>query len=194
MLTHINNSRSYSIWKAIPRAMAVLMLVVTILLPQATVCRSAPSEFDIKAACIYNFAKFVEWPSKVFQNDSSPLVIGVIGTGRVYDVLESTVSGKTANGRKISVKHFKSSREVKDCQVLVVCSSEERRMDSILSTVSGQPVLTVGEIDHFANNGGIINFYLDNSNVRFEINTNNANHAGLKISSQLLKLAKIINK
>lgn len=153
------------------------------------------SEYLIKAGFIYNFAKFVEWPSAAFAQPDSPIVIGVLGTDPFGNVLDRIVEDKKIGARGFVVRRYKWGRdlkELKDCKILFVSASERAHIDEILLGVKGLPILTVGETPGFAERGGVIRFTLEDNRVRFEVNVDAAHQADLNISSRLLTLAKII--
>lgn len=153
---------------------------------------SSPNEYEIKAAFLYNFASFVEWPSKTPADNSGAFVIGVCGDNPFGNTLEKTVMGKTINGHKIDIRYFKSVRDLKPCHILFVSSSEDNHFDKINDIVRDWHVLTVGDTDGFTRSGGMINFFTEDKKIKLEINADNARKSGLKISSKLLKLAKIV--
>jgi hypothetical protein len=153
------------------------------------------SEYLIKAGFIYNFAKFVEWPSAAFAQPDSPIVIGVLGTDPFGNVLDRIVEDKKIGPRGFVVRRYKwgkDLKELKDCKILFVSASERAHIDEILLGVKGLPILTVGETPGFAERGGVIRFTLEDNRVRFEVNVDAAHQADLNISSRLLTLAKII--
>jgi hypothetical protein len=151
----------------------------------------ASGEYQVKAAFLYNFLKFVDWPAQSFANDSSPFIIGVVGNDRFNSAIDHAISGKTANGRQIVAKRFPSFRTVTYCHILFISSSERDNVRQILAT-AGPGVLTVSESDGFIQTGGIINFTIVDSKVRFEINQSAAARAGVKISAKLLSLARAV--
>ena len=153
------------------------------------------SEYLIKAGFIYNFAKFVEWPSTAFSQPDSPIMIGVLGTDPFGSVLDHLVEDKKIGPRGFVVKRYKWGKDLKDlkeCKILFVSASEKAHIDEIVQAVKGLPILMVGETPGFAERGGIIRFTLEDNRVRFEINVDAAHQADLNISSRLLTLAKII--
>ncbi len=153
------------------------------------------SEYLIKAGFIYNFAKFVEWPSTAFSQPDSPITIGVLGTDPFGSVLDRLVEDKKIGPRGFVVKRYKWGKDLKDlkeCKILFVSASEKAHIDEIVQAVKGLPILMVGETPGFAERGGIIRFTLEDNRVRFEINVEAAHQADLNISSRLLTLAKII--
>jgi uncharacterized protein DUF4154 len=159
---------------------------------------SDSSEYLIKAGFIYNFAKFVEWPSTAFAEPDSPIVIGVLGTDPFGDIINHVVEGKKIGARGFVIRRFKWSKELKDskdfkeCRILFVSSSEKLHFEEIVEAVKGLPILTVGETPGFAERGGMIRLMLEDNRVRFEVNVDAAHDGNLNISSRLLTLARII--
>jgi len=156
------------------------------------------SEYLIKAGFIYNFAKFVEWPSAAFAQPDSPIVIGVLGTDPFGNVLDRLVQDKKIGQRGFVVRRYKWGKDLKDlkdlrdCKILFVSASEKAHADEIIQLVKWLPILTVGETPGFAERGGVIRFTVEDNRVRFEVNVEVAHQADLNISSRLLTLAKII--
>jgi hypothetical protein len=148
-----------------------------------------PSEYQVKAAFVYNFAKFVEWPTEAFAGPKSPMVIGVLGKNVFGGDLERTVRSKTVSEHPFQIKEFRSVTEATNCHILFISTSEKDRLAEILKQLHGTSVLTVGEMDHFTEAGGMINFVMEGNKVHFQINNEEAVKAGLKISSRLLSLA-----
>lgn len=175
---------------------AVCWLIWFMLLPGGGMNLSAQTtasrEYQIKAAFLLNFIQFVEWPPTVFTNADEPFCIGVLGENPFGTALEETVQGEAINGHKIIVRHAQRTSELEDCQMIFISKSEKARLGEILADLDSRPVLTVSELDGFAQSGGDINFYLEDKKVRFEINPAAAQVEGLKVSSQLLSLGKII--
>ena len=157
------------------------------------------SEYLIKAGFVFNFAKFVEWPSAAFAQPDSPIVIGILGTDPFGNVIDRIVEDKKIGTRGFVVRRFKwarDSRDLKDlreCKILFVSSSERAHIDEILQGLKGSPVLTVGETPGFAERGGIVRFVVEDNRVRFEVNVEAARQAELNISSRMLTLARIIS-
>jgi len=151
-------------------------------------------EYAVKAAFIFNFAEFVEWPADAFKEAASPLVIGIVGDDPFQGALEKAVAGKTVAGRPFEVRHLTSSDDLRSCQILFVAGSENEKTAEILHKVEGGSVLTIGESDQFPWAGGVIRFFLEDGKVRFEINQDAAESSKLKISSKLMKLAHLFHK
>jgi YfiR/HmsC-like len=172
-------------------AMGVLILTVCFGFP-AQISAQTVEESRVKAAYLYNFAKFVEWPSGVFRNPDDPTVICVVGDERISDVLEPAVSGKKANGRPVEARRPRSSDEFKSCHVLFIGFSDKERITQLLNRLQRSSVLTVGQSDQFIRLGGMINLALKNTTVELEIDPEASNAVGLKISSRLLVVARLV--
>jgi hypothetical protein len=158
---------------------------------------SDSSEYLIKAGFIYNFAKFVEWPTNAFAQPDSPIVIGILGDDPFGATLDRIVADKKINGRSFAVKRLKWGRDLKDlrdCNILFVSSSEKEHIDGVVDAMKWLPILTIGDAPGFAKRGGIMNFTLEDNKVRFEVNVEAAKHADLTISSRLLTLARIVQQ
>ena len=152
---------------------------------------SSSREYLIKAAFLYNFAKFVEWPAESFKDDLSPLNLYVLGEDPFGAAIDS-IKDKTIKGRKLVIKRCNKIEDVKGCHILFVSASEKGNLRHILNALRNSNVLTVSEIEGFARQGGIINFIITEKRIHFEINPDEAQRSKLKISSQLLKLAHIV--
>lgn len=151
-------------------------------------------EYQLKAAFLFNFAQFVKWPSDSFTSADAPFYIGILGDDPFGVALEDTIQGETINNHKLRVVRGQNFDDLKDCQLIFICKSEGDHMAEILTKLDSKPILTVSDIGSFAQNGGIIDFYLQGGKVRFEINPDSAQRRGLKISSQLLTLGKIVGE
>lgn len=165
---------------------------VVLLLSRAPAQSPAAGEYQVKAAFLYNFAKFVEWPPSSFSNASAPLRICVLGQDPFGQELRNITNEKIVNGHKLQVDQVVDVHTAKTCQILFVASSEKAQLNRILEGVRGSDVLTIGDTKGFVGLGGIINFVLENNRVQFEINHKAAEQAGLKISSKLLNVAKVV--
>ncbi len=150
------------------------------------------TEYQVKAAFLFNFAKFVEWPADAFSAADAPLQICVLGQDPFGHEFEQVIVDKTVNGHRIEVVHPSGVPQAKSCHIIFVASAEKQQVREILRGLRGASVLTVGDTAGFAQIGGVINFVLDENRVRFEINVKAAERAHLKISSRLLTVAKVI--
>lgn len=148
-------------------------------------------EYQIKAAFLYNFAKFVEWP-EAMADPGKPLVIVVFGKDPFGPILEHTVWGKRINDRPLVVRRTTRPEEVVPCHILFVGSAEKDRLAEILKLVRNSGVLTVSEVENFLELGGAVKFVTEENKVRFAINIKAARRSGLSISSRLLSLAKVV--
>jgi len=146
------------------------------------------SENQVKAAYLFNFAKFVEWPASTFSGAGSPLVIGIIGKGPFGEAQEA-LTGRVVKGRKVQVRQVTRPEEAAGCQILYIAGSERQRLKDILRALPPSGVLTVSDLKHFCSSGGMIGLVIRGEKVQFEVNVGNAERAGLKLSSQMLKLA-----
>ncbi len=160
--------------------------------PEPTPTPASPSEYEVKAAFLYNFARFVEWPAEAGHDPAAPFVIAVLGHDPFGPILDETVAGKTVGGRPIEVRRVSRPDEAREAQIVFVSPSERPNVAAILKALERPGVLTVGDTDGFAVQGGAINFTVHARRVRFEINPAAAEQARLKMSSQLLKLATLV--
>lgn len=179
--------------RQIRRLAFLLLLVFGGELGRAAAARAqGANEYQVKAAFLFNFVKFIEWPAEAFSDDGAPLVIGVVGQDPFGGYLDRAAGGKSVNGRQLLVRRFKWGEDLRACHVLFVCSSERKHLAQIIARLRGATVLTVGDMDQFTQQGGGIHFVTEASRMRFEINARAAAQARLKISSKLLALARAI--
>jgi hypothetical protein len=149
-------------------------------------------EYRIKAAFLFNFMQFVEWPATAFANERAPLVICVVGNDPFRDALDQTLEGESIRTRRIVARRVRDSEALDTCHLLFISKSEKGHLSKVLQAVgSSAPVLTVSDIDGFVAGGGTIGFFLERQRVRFEISPSQAQRRGLKLSSQLLGLGRI---
>jgi hypothetical protein len=146
-------------------------------------------EYEVKAAFIYNFSKFIEWPTQALPKEGEPFVIGLLGRNPFHDHLKN-LQKECVQGHSIAVRSYETIEEVKGCHILFISQSEEKRINAIVKTLSGTQILTVSDMDGFLKNGGMICFRMNDQKVQFTINRSAMLSAGLKPSSELLKLAK----
>lgn len=151
-------------------------------------------EYQIKAAFLYNFTKFIEWPGRCFSNTSDAIVIGVLGPAEFGAELEKIVKDRKVNGRGIIVKSVGATEEVGAVHVLFVSAADGARFEEFWPLIESRPILAIGESPLFTQTGGTINFVLEQDKVNFEINMDSAERAGLRVSAHLQKLAKVIRK
>lgn len=180
--------------RALRTAVPLVGAVVLLSFPAAS--QDAPSvpEYQVKAAFLYNFAKFVEWPAETHPSPDSPLRVGVLGKDPFEEALERTFKGRTAQGRGFTITRSDDPKNLLTCHIVFISITDRERLAAHLKPFEGRPVLTVGEMPGFARAGGHVNFYLQEKQVRFEINPTAAGRAGLRISSKLLQLARIVRE
>ena len=149
-------------------------------------------EYQLKAAFVYNFAKFVEWPPEAFARATAPITVCVLGHGPVGDAVEQVIHAKSVGGRPLAYQLVADADHANRCQMLFVSSQELRHFRSLCPKLKPSGMLIIGETEGFASEGGAINLKLDRGHVRFEINVDAAAHEQLQISSKLLGLAQIV--
>jgi uncharacterized protein DUF4154 len=170
-------------------------LLVPILYLASTVNMRADSraeEYAIKAAFLFHFAQFVEWPEGTFRDSNSPMIYCTIGEDPFQGALDESLKGKTIAARALQVRHLKDVSEAQGCHVAFIGKTGSRRIADELTSLGGSPVLTVGETEHFVKDNGMIAFCLEENKIRFNINLGAAEKANLKISARLLTLAKSV--
>lgn len=179
--------------QVIHRAKFIYVLLGLALIPQSrTLAAEETLEYQVKAAFLLNFTKFIDWPAAAFAQPDSPVSICILGEDPFGPALDQIVAGEVVNGRKVAAERIKRAPASRSCQVLFVAKSEKGGA-KLLSGL-GPGVLTVGEGESFLREGGMIAFVLDNRRVRFEINQTVAENAGLKLSSKLLNVAITVEK
>lgn len=149
-------------------------------------------EYSVKAAFLYNFVKFVDWPAEAFKAGNDPIRICILGESPMDGALDETLRGRTFAGRPLVSIRISEPRQACDCQMLFVSASEQKPLRSILPNTRTTGLLTVGEADGFAEAGGMINLKLQDGKIRLEINAEAAERAQLRLSSKLLSLARIV--
>jgi hypothetical protein len=167
----------------------MLLLAVLAALQTGAAAQTA-GWYEVKAAFLYNFARFIEWPPEV--SDVQPC-IGILGKDPFGPVLDQMVRATSINGRRFVIRRFKTGQEPGDCRILFISSSEQKRLREILQHLWGRPVLTVGDMPGFCESGGMIDFDLADDRVRFEVNVQAAEQARLEVSCKLLAVARIFH-
>lgn len=167
----------------------MLALVGVSVLAPPRVVHAQSEETGVKAAFLYNFTKFVEWPAQAFPSPGAPIELCTLGAAGLADEVRAVVADRTAQNRPVKVRSA-SDASLESCHVIYVAASAADRVASTLGAVRSASVLTIGETPGFAASGGIIGFTKENDRIRFEINEAAARTAGLKISAKLLALAR----
>jgi hypothetical protein len=150
------------------------------------------SEYQVKAAFLFHFAQFVDWPPEAFKNAASPLTYCTAGEDSFHGALDASLNGKMIGARPVRVIHFRQVQEIQGCQIVFLGTPEKKLISGMLANLRASPILTVGESEDFVQGGGMIGFFLEDNKVRFDINLDAAERAKLKISARLLALAKTV--
>ena len=148
-------------------------------------------EYKIKAAYLYNFTKFIDWPQREGGVDTLPIKICVLGNdpfGKLIDPIETKIS----KGRAIRLQRIRNIDNVSNCHIVFISRSESNRLEQILLEAGDSGILTVSDTEEFAKNGGIIGFIIKDDRIRLEINITAASKAGLKVSAKLLEISRIV--
>jgi YfiR/HmsC-like len=153
---------------------------------------SAVEEYHLKAAFLFHFAQLVDWPASAFVSDSSPLVLCTTGGDVFHGDLEAVVAGKQIATRSLRVLHLKASQQIQGCHVLFIGGVDHASVAPMIARLKDASVLTVGEIEGFVDQGGMIGFVLEGKKVRFDINLGASQRVRLKIGSRLLLLARSV--
>ncbi|MBZ5639719.1 MAG: YfiR family protein [Acidobacteriia bacterium] len=151
---------------------------------------AARLEYEVKAAFLFNFARFVEWPDVRGVGDRT-FTIGILGSDPFGEILDRAVAGKKFNGQTIAVRRLREPKDATACRILFIGTSEDRRFLEIMETLRGAPVLTVTEMTT-GKRGAVIRFFIEDRGVRFEVDLDAAARSGLKISSRLLSVARVL--
>ena len=182
-----------SVIRGIRSPLMVLAVIAGLSVRNAT-AEPVADQYQVKAAYLLNFARFVEWPADVLP-PSSPLIIGVIGDNPLDGALEEVLRGKSANGHPIQLRRLRwDDDSLTTCQIVFISNSDEAHLPQILRFLTGTSALTVSDIDRFSLRGGIIEFRMVGNRVRFDINRNPAIAARLTISSKLLSVARALHE
>jgi hypothetical protein len=162
--------------------------------PEALSQNEEGAEYPVKLAFLYNFTKFVEWPPGSYPSPGSPFLICIVGHDPFSQILEDELRTRNVADHPLEVRTLKANDKLSACQIVFVPAPEKQQEDRIVSGLKGISTLTVGESEGFAVLGGIINFTVDANKVHFEVNRLAAERAGLKLSSRLLSIAKIVQE
>jgi hypothetical protein len=173
---------------------ACVALILAASLPVERTRAQQPSEYELKAAFLLNFAKFIDWPTESFSSPQASFSICVLGKDPFGRSLDDLLPGRTIGGRPVMIVRLKDTLNARHCQIVFVSTSESHNLAEIFDGLHGANTLTVGESEHFAESGGAIQFTVEENHVRFLINPEAGERAGLKFSSKLLALAKIVHE
>ncbi len=175
-----------------PLRLLLFIGLETVLLLVSGLHARSSDEYALKAAFVFNFTRFIEWPQTAPDSTATPFVIAVLGDDPFEQFLEQTVTGESVNDHPIEIHHYRHADELGKCHILFISSSEESRLDSILRVVGDRSILTVSALSNSAANGVMIGLVKNKHKIKLQINLDAVNRARLEISSKLLKLAEII--
>jgi hypothetical protein len=170
------------------RGWRILLLLAALFSLAAVNSALAQSEDGIKAAFVYNFAKFTEWPANAFANDSAPITVGFVGAESLADMFEKNVVGKNANGRDFAVKRLADATGAEICQIIFI--GDKSQVAGVLAATAGKPILMIGDSDGFATAGGMINFVKDGAKISFDLNVTAINAVHLNLDAKLRQIAR----
>ena len=173
------------------RRLLLLLLTATLCARGHLEAAAPPTEYEVKAAFLYNFAKYVQWPSSARSDTNGPFVIGVLGKDPFGPILDRAMNGQSVQGRVIVVRRFVRIEEI-ECDLLFVSSSENRNLQKIFDALHRRAVLTVGDSHQFAELGGMFNLTTEENRIHFDMNPEAIQRAGLKAGSQLFRFARIV--
>lgn len=154
--------------------------------------RTVSDEDRVKAAFVFNFIKFVEWPEESFRNADAPLNVCVWGSNADTNSMKG-LDKKTAKQRKLKVRAVNATEDLAQCHVLFLTRSSRNSFKDVLRSIANKKILSVSDIGNFASNGGLIGLFKTGDQVRFAINVEATQRSGLRMSSQLLKFGKIVS-
>lgn len=177
-----------------PRLAALVVALGLVATAALNAQNPKPTDYDVKAAYLYNFGRFVEWPEKVAATQSNSFTVCVLGQDPFGRSLDATLSGETIGGRSIVAKRIFSEEELGNCQILFLSPTDDSRLNRIIAGLDKKAVLTVSDMPQFVKRGGMIQFVLEGKKVRFEVNLTATQHAGLTLSSELLKVATAVRR
>jgi hypothetical protein len=174
---------------------AAALLIAAGLTVSAAGIEPPATEARVKAAFVFNFARYVDWPESAFADERSPYVVGIYGRSDLTDAIEAALRDKQVHTRSVTVRRFSRAEPVgQPLQLLVVARGEPGDLRTLASSTPGAPVLTVGDSEGFCQRGGAINFFLEDGRVRFEMNLDVIESLGLHVSSSLLRLARLVRE
>ena len=177
-----------------PLLIAVAAACAFLAIPALHAQNPRPTDYQVKAAYLYNFGRFVEWPEKAAANQGGPFTVCVLGQDPFGPSLDATLAGETIGGKTVVAKRISGAEESGDCQILFLSLTDDSRLNKIIAGLDKKAVLTVSDMSQFVKHGGMIQFVLEGKKVRFEVNLTATQHAGLTLSSELLKIATAVRR
>src|SRR5258708_13231166 len=158
-------------------------------IPSLQAQKASPTEYEVKAAYLYNFGRFVQWPNKSTAHGGSPFTVCVLGQDPFGQALDAILAGESIDGANTAAARISKPQEPVNCRILFISSSEASHLNQILLTSESRLLLTVSDLPLFSQRGGMVQFVLEGKRVRFEVNLTPVEHTHLALSSQLLQVA-----
>jgi hypothetical protein len=177
-----------------PLLIAVAAACAFLAIPVLNAQNPRPTDYQVKATYLYNFGRFIEWPEKVAAAQGGSFTVCVLGQDPFGPSLDATLAGETIGGKTIVAKRISSAEESDNCQILFLSLRDDSRVNKIIADLDKKAVLTVSDMPQFVKRGGMIQFVLEGKRVRFEVNLTATQHAGLTLSSELLKVATAVRR
>jgi hypothetical protein len=177
-----------------PLLIAVAAACAFLAIPVLHAQNPRPTDYQVKATYLYNFGRFIEWPGKVAAAQGGSFTVCVLGQDPFGPSLDATLAGETIGGKTVVAKRISSAEESGDCQILFLSLTDDSRLNKIIADLDKRAVLTVSDMSQFVKRGGMIQFVLEGKKVRFEVNLTATQHAGLTLSSELLKVATAVKR
>lgn len=176
----------------IKKTKAVIFLLVGFsFFTQLSYGQKPAPEYQVKAAFLYNFTRFIDWPTTAFRSPTSPFVIGIIGDDPFGGYITEIVKGEKVGNHPIIIQRYHNTRDIINCHMLFVNPPATARVKDIVTLIGRRSILTVSDMENFTAYGGMVNFYKENNKIRFEVNVASSRSAHLEISSKLLTVARI---
>jgi hypothetical protein len=188
------DGRSWRQCRGPGRAFATIFFWSLLVVPCLRAQQAKPGEYQVKAAYLYNFGRFTQWPAKGVANNDGTFTICVLGQDPFGPVLDSTLAGQSIEGKPVATRRLSKPQEATNCRILFINSTEQKHLREILAALDSEAVLTVSDMPDFSRRGGMIQFVLEGERVRFEVNLASAENARLTLSSELLKVATAVRK
>ena len=172
----------------------IAAVVLTLLAPQLWGQDAKPTDYQVKAAYLYNFGRFIEWPTKTPVTQNDPFTVCVLGQDPFGPTLDTVLAGETIGGKKVVAMRISNPQDSVKCRILFLSAEENIRLKKTIELLDKEAVLTVSDMPKFSQHGGMIQFVLEGNRIRFEVNLAATQHAGLTLSSELLKVASAVHK
>ena len=180
-----------SILKAIARQCLYASLLMAWHTSIVSAQTSAIPEYQVKAAFLFNFTQFVEWPPSSFSTPQAPLVIGVFGKDPFGSYLKETIAGEKMDGHPLVIQHYSNIEDLRTCHILFINETETYKVKQVIESLKGRSILTVSDKPDFIKNGGMIRLFIENNKTKLRINPEATKAANLVISSKLLRIAEV---